>query len=103
VWHVVTGFGGDRAGELGLQAFYLAQSPSRVAIGILAIGVLNALLFEFEDHRRRMEEIARGWILGRRARSLLGVDWARHWDRPLAELRDELGIDLEHAQRVLER
>jgi ubiquinone biosynthesis protein Coq4 len=29
IWHVVTGFHTDVAGELGLQAFYLAQFPGR--------------------------------------------------------------------------
>jgi ubiquinone biosynthesis protein Coq4 len=94
VWHVLTGFGTDRAGELGLQAFYLAQAPSRVAQGLLAIGGLNTLIFEFDDYVRRMDAIVHGWTLGRRARCLLGIDWASRWHVPLAEVRRELGIDL---------
>ena len=95
IWHVVTGFGPDRAGELGLQAFYLAQFPSRVAVGILTMGFANALLFEFHDTEKRMDEIVRGWVLGRRAKSLLGVDWKHYFQKPLEEVRAELGIDLE--------
>jgi ubiquinone biosynthesis protein COQ4 len=95
LWHVATGFGGDRAGELGLQAFYLAQGPSRVASGILAIGSMNTLLFEFEDHAARMEAMARGWNLGRSCGSLYGFDWAARWAEPLSSVRRALGIDLE--------
>ncbi len=92
VWHVVTGFGTDRAGELGLQAFYLAQAPSRVAQGLLAIGGLNTLIFEFDDYARRMDAIGHGWTLGRRAASLMGLDWAARWHLPLAEVQRELGL-----------
>jgi ubiquinone biosynthesis protein Coq4 len=94
LWHVLTGFGTDRAGELGLQAFYLAQLPSRVAQGILAIGAMNSLLFDFDDHAARMEAIAHGWTLGRRAAPLAGLDWAALWERPLAELREELRLSV---------
>ncbi|MCA1663753.1 MAG: hypothetical protein LC659_05720 [Myxococcales bacterium] len=36
LWHVVTGFGTDVAGELGLQAFYQAQLPGKLPSAILA-------------------------------------------------------------------
>jgi ubiquinone biosynthesis protein COQ4 len=39
IHHVVTGFGTDPAGELGLQAFQLAQLRSPIAIAILTAGL----------------------------------------------------------------
>ncbi|MFT5583144.1 MAG: ubiquinone biosynthesis protein COQ4 [Cognaticolwellia sp.] len=92
IWHVVTGFGTDTAGELGLQAFNAAQFPTRLGIALIAGGLLNALLFEWEDRQARMDEISRGWNLGRSTPHLFGVDWARHWAAPLEALRDRLGV-----------
>ena len=37
LWHVLTGFGPDVAGELGLQAFYAAQLEGPVALAILCL------------------------------------------------------------------
>lgn len=95
VWHVVTGMGTDVAGELGLQAFYLAQFPARLAVVLLAAGMLNTLGAQgFEDRDRRMHEIVRGWLMGRAAKQLFGVDWASLWGLSLTEVRARLKIDL---------
>ena len=94
LWHVVTGFGTDVAGELGLQAFYQAQLPGKLPVAILASGFLNSLLFSFEDRDRRLGEVARGWLLGRRSRGLFGVRWDDFLALPLEEVRRRLGVDL---------
>lgn len=102
VWHVVTGFGTDVAGELGLQAFYMGQFPSKLAVTLLAAGMLNTLgPVAFEDRERRMEEIARGWLLGRRSRPLFGVRWDDLWTTPLSEVRARFGIDRDAVQSRL--
>lgn len=93
VWHVVTGFDTDVAGELGLQAFYFAQIQLAPAVAILSAGLLNALLREPKDLPRRLEAIAIGWQLGRRTQQLFGRDWATMWSRPLAEVRTQLGVE----------
>ena len=93
IWHVVTGFGTDTAGELGLQAFNAAQFPTRLGIALLAAGLLNTLLFEWEEREVRMDEISRGWALGRRTPHLFGVPWAKRWSQPLDQLRAELGVE----------
>ena len=104
VWHVVTGFDTDVPGELGLQAFNLAQFPGRVGLMLLAAGMLNTLIFHPEQRVARLEAIARGWRLGRDAEQLLGIDWKRWWLRPLAEVRAELllgeGVQLEDGPDV---
>ncbi|MCA9638045.1 MAG: hypothetical protein KC420_18580 [Myxococcales bacterium] len=92
LWHVVTGFDTDVAGELGLQAFYLANIDTPVALAILSGGLLNALLRDPADGRRRLEAVAIGWRHGKAARSFMGLDWAALLRRPLAEVRAELGI-----------
>jgi ubiquinone biosynthesis protein Coq4 len=94
VWHVVTGFSTDVAGELGLQAFYLAQFPATLAGMILLAGFANTLFLNFEDRDARMTAITRGWLLGKRASSLFGVRWSDLWSTPLSEVRAQLHLDL---------
>ena len=95
IWHVVTGFEPDVAGELGLQAFYLAQFPAKLPLVLLPAALLNTILYAYPDARRRMNGIVRGWLLGRRAKQLFGVDWKIRWTEPLSAVRQSLGIDLE--------
>lgn len=92
VWHTVTGFEVDVAGELGLQAFYLTQFKAALALIVIAMGLLNTFLFSMDDRVRRMDEIARGWQLGRKANPFFGFDWGAHWDVPLAEVRKKLNV-----------
>jgi ubiquinone biosynthesis protein COQ4 len=94
LWHAATGFRTDVAGELGLQAFYAAQLPGKLPTAILAMGMLNTLLFSFDDQDARMREIARGWLLGRRSRPLFGARWNELLPLPLDEARARLGLDL---------
>lgn len=94
VWHVVTGFGTDVAGELGLQGFYLAQFPARLSLAILSGGLLNTLVDPraFADRDRRMDAIVAGWSMGRAAGKLFGVRWAELWSTPLDQVRRDLGV-----------
>lgn len=93
VWHAVTGFGADPAGELGLQAFYAAQTPSNLSTLLISIGLLNTAFYAREDRNRRFEAIARGWNMGRRARRLFGTRWSELWTRPISEVRATFGIE----------
>jgi ubiquinone biosynthesis protein Coq4 len=93
LWHVVSGFGTDVAGELGLQALYAAQLPlGSFAPALLSAGLLNAALFERVDLPQRLEQIARGWTMGKSAHTLIGVDWSKLWSMPLETVRANLGI-----------
>jgi ubiquinone biosynthesis protein Coq4 len=94
VWHAVTGFKTDVAGELGLQAFGLAQFPSRLAALLIAGGLLHAVISRFDDRDARMRAIVRGWLLGMRAQKFFGVHWGEMWSLPIDEVRSELGVDL---------
>jgi ubiquinone biosynthesis protein COQ4 len=93
VWHPVCGFESDLLGEIGLQAFYLAQFPNLIGLLLMAIANVHALGDGRAEYPRLMEEITRGWLLGKRATSLFGVRWDAHWDRPLAQVQRELRID----------
>jgi ubiquinone biosynthesis protein Coq4 len=103
IWHAVTGFDTDVAGELGLQAFYIAQVEGRLGLMLMAMGLLNATVSEegFQDRRRRLDAMTRGWLLGRRARPLFGRRWDQLWERPLQEVRAELGLALDEVDSFL--
>ncbi len=100
VWHTVTGFDVDVAGELGLQAFYLSQFRARLALIILSMGLLNTCFYAIEDRERRMDAIARGWRLGRQTKGIFGFDWAAHWSMPLEEVRVKLGLGAREAREA---
>lgn len=101
LWHVITGFGTDVAGELGLQAFYHAQLPGKLPAAILASGFLNTLVYSFGQRDVRLREIARGWLLGRRSRPLFGVRWDDYLALPLDEARARLGVDFDAVDATL--
>lgn len=92
LWHVVTGFRPDSAGELGLQAFYFAQNGSRVSMGVFVAGLAFTFLRSFELCEVAMPQVVRGWLLGRRARRLFGTDWKTLLDKPLEEVRAAFGL-----------
>jgi ubiquinone biosynthesis protein COQ4 len=93
VWHVVTGMGTDVAGEIGLQAFYLAQLPSRLSAMLIAMGFLHVASVNPGARDAMMSEVVRGWAIGKRAKMFFGVDWKAYWARPLSEVRDMLRVD----------
>jgi ubiquinone biosynthesis protein Coq4 len=92
VWHAVTGFDTDVAGELGLQAFYAAQAPGGLPIMLMAMGFLNTAIYSMNDRERRLDAITRGWAMGRAAKPLFGVKWGELWTKPTEEVRRELAV-----------
>jgi ubiquinone biosynthesis protein COQ4 len=101
VWHAVTGFRTDVAGELGLQAFYSAQGPGGLPLVLLAMGFLNTALYALGEREARMDAIARGWEMGRRAKPLFGMRWADHWKTPIDDVRWMLGVEAYSARGSL--
>jgi len=102
LWHPVTGFDTDVAGELGLQAFYLAQFQAPLSALLLMVGFANTLFYAMEDRDRRMRAIVRGWLIGKRAEPFFGVRWAEMWDLPLDEVRRKLRVEPDLATEVVD-
>lgn len=92
VWHAVTGFTTDVAGELGLQGFYAAQVPGGLSLILIAMGFLNAAIFSSNQRERRFQAVVEGWEMGKRAESLFGVRWDELWARPIDEVRALFGV-----------
>lgn len=96
IWHVVTGFGTDWHGEIGLQAFYTAQLPGPLPAMLVAVGCLRVAIFDFESTTPLFDQIASGYGLGKRASPLFGVKWDELWDVPLEDVRRALGVTAAH-------
>lgn len=92
LWHVATGFPTDVTGELGMQAFGLAQYGSPLAMALIAGGLVNALLYAPDRATERMDAIASGWQRGKAAHPLVGFDWHAWLDRPLSDVQEVLGL-----------
>ncbi len=83
--HVVSGYGRDLRGEGALLTLGLAQAWNH------GIGLIVAMAYvEGDAEERRLMRAA--WRRGRRARWLAAADWEALLERPLAEVRDELGL-----------
>ncbi len=94
VWHTVVGIGNDVFGELELQAFQLAQIGAPFHLFTLGMGFLATAMNDLANIETCMTSCVRGWLLGRRARSLVGVNWEAWWDKPLEDVRKAFDIDL---------
>ena len=90
LWHVLTGYGTDQAGEAALLAFTQAQSPARAVRLIL---LAAAWMLPWGDLFACQRYLLRAWLRGRRAVSLDRAPWESLLARPLDEIRQRLAIE----------
>ncbi|MBW4517317.1 MAG: hypothetical protein KME11_19080 [Timaviella obliquedivisa GSE-PSE-MK23-08B] len=94
IWHIVTNFGVDVMGELGLKAFELAQVRRPLAAMLVAGSVIETLLKKPAALDRLLDVIPAGCRMGTQAQPLLAQKWEEDWEKSLAEWRSQLGIKL---------
>lgn len=87
LWHAVTGYKGDLAGEASLLAFTFAQI-GHPGVGFLAL--LGLTMARGTAYRRM---IADGFARGRRAAFLPAQDWVELLPLPLPEVRRRLRVE----------
>ena len=93
IWHVVTGCDTDKPGEVQLEAFYTAQfEPDRLFLALIAKNLLKTAMYEVELCNEIMDGLTQGWMMGKRAKPLFGIQWNSLWKTPLEELRSSLQI-----------
>lgn len=90
LWHVLSGYGRDEAGEAANLAFSYAQMPFR---GIALILVAAALLEPHGDRFAWPRYLIRAWRRGRRTRPLTLARYEDLLACPLEEVRQALGIE----------
>jgi ubiquinone biosynthesis protein COQ4 len=93
IWHVVTGANTDKQGEVKLEAFCVAQlNPDRLFIALLAKNLLKTAMDEIELCEQIMDGLVQGWMMGKRAKPLFGIQWNQFWTTSLADVRSSLLI-----------
>jgi len=90
-WHVLTGWGTDMAGEAGIIAWTYAQVRNRA---YLLIFLLNALMCLSRGRPDVFRTCWKGYRHGVRSPLLLAIDWSGQLERPLRDVRRDLGIEL---------
>jgi ubiquinone biosynthesis protein COQ4 len=93
IWHVVTGSPIDMLGEIQLQAFCIAQLQlSRFWMALLTKNLLKSLIHDIEVADSYMTALTNGWLMGKTAQPLFGVDWSSLWETPIEQVRSSLSI-----------
>ncbi|HEY9906116.1 MAG TPA: Coq4 family protein [Thermosynechococcaceae cyanobacterium] len=92
IWHIITGFDVSEIGEIGLQAFYLAQFQLPLASLLIANALISVTLFQPSQLSPLLAAIAQGWQMGRIAKPLIAQRWEEAWEKPVAVWRAELNV-----------
>ncbi|HSQ01379.1 MAG TPA: Coq4 family protein [Candidatus Dormibacteraeota bacterium] len=101
LWHVLTGYGRDEAGEAANLAFTYAQVPN---LGVGFIVVAGAVLGPHDLSLYWQRYLFRAYRRGRRAALLTPVPYEKLLPVPLAEVRRQLAIEppqVAHPEGVL--
>jgi ubiquinone biosynthesis protein COQ4 len=88
LWHVVTGYQTDLIGEASVLAFTFAQTRNP-GVGLI---VLSAFLEARGDSNATRLVLVEAFLRGRSAEWLPAADWEALLERPLAQVRRELGV-----------
>jgi ubiquinone biosynthesis protein COQ4 len=93
IWHVVTGSSIDMLGEIQLQGFCAAQLQlSRFWMALLTKNLLKSLVYDIEVADGYLSALTHGWMMGKTAQPLFGINWTKLWDVPLSQVRASLDI-----------
>jgi ubiquinone biosynthesis protein COQ4 len=98
IWHVVTGSPISMLGEIQLQAFCVAQlQRSRFWMALMTKNLLKATIYDIEAADGYLTALTTGWIMGKAAQPLFGIDWISMWELPLDRVRASLDITVAEA------
>lgn len=92
LWHAITGFGTSAPEELGLQAFMMAQCHSPLPPILIGGRLIASAIRSPGECRSIVEQVAKGWLMGKRSKPIFALDWELHWDTPLQQLREAYHI-----------
>ncbi len=95
LWHVLTGYGRDEAGEAANLVFSFAQMRLR-GMGLIILGILLQSPLHPDGRRAWYRYLYRAWQRGRRAAWLPVVRYEDLLPQPLELVRRSLGIEPAH-------
>jgi ubiquinone biosynthesis protein Coq4 len=93
VWHLVAGYETTGLHEVAISGFQMAQFGHQYSSMFLGM-VLTKVAFSepFEGMGFLLDTVLSAYAHGRRTPPMLGMTWEEVWDRPITEIRAELGI-----------
>ncbi|MEP0956455.1 Coq4 family protein [Microcoleus sp. FACHB-1515] len=92
IWHIITGFDTSEIGEIGLQAFYLAQFQLPLSSLLIANALISVTLMQPEALNSMLAAIAQGWQMGKFAEPLIAQKWETAWEKPVTLWQAELNV-----------
>jgi ubiquinone biosynthesis protein Coq4 len=92
LWHILPGFDTSRTGEIGLQAFMMAQIQAPLTSLLVGGSLLRAGLSAPQQLVPLWKVLVGGYQMGLQAKPVYALDWEAHWATPLAELRNIYGV-----------
>lgn len=92
LWHALLGYNTDIEGELGVQAFNIAQYRSPLGTMIIAGGLLHLLINDPLRCQGAIAKVAEGYSRGQKARFLPGIKLIDMLPMPLSEVHALTGI-----------
>ena len=92
VWHLFADYGFTAQGEVAISAFQLAQFGQNYSTRFLAVSTTSICLNRLADPDRFITLIVEGWRHGRASPPLMSVPWHQLLDKPIPQLRRELGV-----------
>jgi ubiquinone biosynthesis protein COQ4 len=88
IWHIVTECDTNILGEIQLEAFYVAQLHcTRFWLALLAKNLVKAAIYDVDVSTKYMDAMTKGWLMGKQAKPLFGIEWNLLWDSPLENVR----------------
>ncbi|MDB9374817.1 Coq4 family protein [Nodularia sphaerocarpa] len=92
-YHLVGGFDTDEIGEVGLQAFFIAQTPIPISVMIVSFGLVRISLYQPNKVQYLMSEICRAYHLGSETPGkFIAQKWDQYWDVQVSDIREKLGM-----------
>lgn len=92
IWHIITGFDTSEIGEIGLQAFYLAQFQLPLASMLIANALIATTVFQPKALSPLLNAIAKGWEMGQTAKPLIAQKWEEAWEKPVSVWQAQLNM-----------
>src|ERR1700675_416161 len=92
VWHLFADYGFTAQGEVAISGFQLAQFGQNYSTRFLAVSTTSICLNRLADPDRFITLIVEGWRHGRASPPLMSVPWHQLLDKPIPQLRRELGV-----------
>jgi ubiquinone biosynthesis protein COQ4 len=92
IWHIITGFDTSEIGEIGLQAFYLAQFQLPLASLLIANALISTTLWQPEALSPLLSAIALGWEMGQTGKPLIAQKWEEAWEKPVSVWQAQLNV-----------